>query len=361
MAYTLTATDLSYITSVKVNGSEKINALPYVLQNGDTIVIYAEGSLGGAYGSKTEIKVNGTVYEDQTISLSDTDIVFANGIEGVFSNTVTINYTATSTPRISVDVTTLPGWANLSAGEKNITIVAKANGYKDSAPSAAVKVTKAGVVMPAKGDIITLDSKQYRVLKTEGTVAEVLAMYDASTSIKFDSASSGYNNTYAGKSLDTYCNNTFYSGLSAAMKNAIVDKTFTQDSWKWDSSVPTPSHYTGKYGSSTYYLTLAAFGTTIKRHCYVLSVQDVLDYLGATTSMGISDTTLTDTNIWKMFWNQTTSPGSTYPWLRSAFADYSDYAFRVYGRSGRLGIDYVDYASAVRPAFQIDLSKISWS
>lgn len=47
-----------------------------------------------------------------------------------------------STPRISVDLTTLPGWANLSAGEKNITIVAKASGYKDSAPSAAVQVTK---------------------------------------------------------------------------------------------------------------------------------------------------------------------------------------------------------------------------
>lgn len=266
-----------------------------------------------------------------------------------------------STSRISVDLTTLPGWANLSAGEKSITIVAKANGYKDSAPSAAVKVTKAAV-MPAKGDIITLDSKQYRVLKTEGTVAEVLAMYNASSSVAFDSASV-YNNTYAGKSLDTYCNSTFYSGLSAAMKNAIVDKTFTQDSWKRDTSVPTPSHYTGKYRSSTYYLTLgdADFGTSITRHCYVLSVQDVLDYLGATTSMGISDTTLTDTNILQMFWNQTTSPGSTYPWLRSAYASNSGYAFNVFGRYGHLDYTHVDAADAVRPAFQIDLSKISWS
>lgn len=216
--------------------------------------------------------------------------------------------------------------------------------------------------MPVKGDIITLDSKQYRVLKTEGTVAEVLAMYDASTSVNFDSTSNS-NNIYAGKSLDTYCNSTFYSGLSAAMKAAIVDKTFTQDSWNWSSSVPTPSHYTGKYGSSTYYLTLgnAAFGTSITRHCYVLSVQDVLDYLGATTSMGISDTTLTNVNIWKMFWNQTTSVGASYLWLRSAYASYSGDAFRVSGNFGRLDNYYVDDAYAVRPAFQIDLSKISWS
>ena len=216
--------------------------------------------------------------------------------------------------------------------------------------------------MPVKGDIITLDSKQYRVLKLNGTVAEVLAMYDANSSITFDSASN-YNNTYAGKNIDRYCNNTFYSGLSAAMKSAIVDKTFTQDSWKWTDSVPTPSHYTGKYGSETYYLTLvnAAYGSSITRHCYCLSVQDVLDYLEATTSMGTSDTTLTDTNIWTLFWNVTTSPGAKYIWLRSAYSLNSDRAYNVVGRFGYLGNVSVNYASAVRPAFQIDLSKISWT
>ena len=46
----------------------------------------------------------------------------------------------------SVDLTTLPGWASLSTGSHNITIVAKADGYKDSEPSAAVSVTKAAPV-----------------------------------------------------------------------------------------------------------------------------------------------------------------------------------------------------------------------
>ena len=261
----------------------------------------------------------------------------------------------------SVDLTTLPGWDALSTGTHNITIVAKADGYKDSEPSASVSVEKA--VMPNKGDIITLDSKQYRVLKTEGTVAEVLCMYDANSSIEFDSASSDYNNTYAEKNIDTYCNNTFYSGLSAAMKSAIVDKTFTQDSWSLTNSAPTESHYTGKYGSSTYYLTLAnaAYGSSITRHCYCLSVQDVLGYLEATTSMGTSDTTLTDTNIWTMFWNVTTSPGAKYIWLRSAYSSDPGRAFNVVGRFGYLGNVNVSGAHPVRPAFQIDLSKIAWS
>ena len=260
----------------------------------------------------------------------------------------------------SVDLITLPGWAALPAKTYNITIVAKADGYRDSEPSAAVSVTKAAA-MPVKGDIITLDSKQYRVLKTEGTVAEVLCMYDANSSIKFDT-SSNINNTYAGKNIDTYCNSTFYSGLSAAMKSAIVDKTFTQDSWKRDSSAPTKSHYTGKYNLDPYYLTLvnAAYGSSITRHCYCLSVQDVLDYLEATTSMGTSDTTLTDTNIWKMFWNSTTSQ-STDIWLRSAYSSGRDRAFRVNGSYGSLTYYYVDSALAARPAFQIDLSKVEWT
>ena len=42
----------------------------------------------------------------------------------------------------SVDLTTLPGWSSLSSGSHNITVVAKADGYKDSEPSAGVTVTK---------------------------------------------------------------------------------------------------------------------------------------------------------------------------------------------------------------------------
>lgn len=42
-----------------------------------------------------------------------------------------------------VDLTSLTGWANLSDGGHTITIKAKADGYKDSQPSAGVQVTKA--------------------------------------------------------------------------------------------------------------------------------------------------------------------------------------------------------------------------
>lgn len=468
MAYTLTfASGIEpYVNGVKATSGMK-------LHNGDVIVVS---------WSYYWLKVNGKDYGyDETITITDSNI---NLTEGAYSSdfdyvTLTINFVDTSVVRLSVDISTLAGWANLSAGEKNITIVAKASGYKDSAPSAAVQVTKAASTktlkagtykwkdnlsipdpvvtyktidtdiafssngtafteisvgrghedemgvgiyyypkgnnvfngyangqwgiqnadydwtavpalqtitlatdqqvsadfyewaitggnlvaqpsMPAKGDIITLDSKQYRVLKTEGTVAEVLAMYDSTTSQQF-----GSTHTYENSDLDIYCNTIFYNSLSSAMQNAIVAKTFQQDSWQWTGGTSAIANYIGTYQSTKNYtlsLMTTTFGSSINRKCYVLSCQDVIDYLGVTTAMTANNTTLTDANLWKMFWNQTTSPGQIHSWLRSNSAQYSSSVFDVAGRYGFLPEnDDVSNKFAVRPAFQIDLSKISWS
>lgn len=42
----------------------------------------------------------------------------------------------------NIDLTTLPSWSSLSGGTHNITIVAKADGYRDSELSAAASVEK---------------------------------------------------------------------------------------------------------------------------------------------------------------------------------------------------------------------------
>lgn len=263
-----------------------------------------------------------------------------------------------STMSKSYDLSTSTKWANLADGEHVVKLKSKGAGYGTSSFSNEVTVTK-GVVMPVKGDLITIESKQYRVLKTNGSVAEVLAMYDASTSQAF-----GSNNTYAGSALDTYCNSTFYSGLSAAIKSAVVDKTFAQDSWYYGSNSSAIIQYNGTYQTTSDYvvsLMSTTYGTNISRKCYVLSCQDVIDYLEVTTSMSSTDTTLTSDNVWKMFWNQTTSPGSSYVWLRSAYFGKSDNAFFISCLRGRLDYYTVTTTNLVRPAFQIDLSKIEWS
>lgn len=264
----------------------------------------------------------------------------------------------------SYDLSTSSKWANLADGEHTVKIKAKGAGYGTSSFSNSVTVTK-GSTMPAKGDLITIESKYYRVLKVNGTVAEVLAMYNSTTSQAFDS--SGNSDVYADSSLDVYLSQTFYNSLSTTMQNAIVTKTFAQDEWSWTSGSSGGTGtaiYQGVYydPSSEYRVGLinAKKGTSITRKCYVLSVQDVIDYLEVTTSMDIVSTTLTANNILLMLWNRT-DVISEYIWLRSAISDYNDRAFYIFGDYGILSYSHTVSGRAVRPAFQIDLSKITWS
>ena len=47
--------------------------------------------------------------------------------------------------KVSIDLTTLTGWDNVTAGEHQISVVAKATGYRDSEKSVAISFTKASV------------------------------------------------------------------------------------------------------------------------------------------------------------------------------------------------------------------------
>ena len=172
--------------------------------------------------------------------------------------------------------------------------------YRGSRPIIVPNQWTPPVKMPVKGDLILLDGKQYRVLKINDTIAEVLTIYNAVPSCIFDSGSS---QTYANSALDVFLSQEFYNDLSSTIQNAIIAKTFQQDSWQRDGGSSAIANYTGTYGTNNYTLSLmsATFGSLITRKCYVLSVQDVIDYLEVTTSMSSADTTLTSENIWKMF------------------------------------------------------------
>ncbi len=222
------------------------------------------------------------------------------------------------------------------------------------------------VSYPNKGDLITLDGKEYRVLKTIGTVAEVLAMYDATNSQRFSNTSAS--NTYENSALDTYCTSTFYNSLSTNIKNAIVEKTFQQDLWSNTSSGSIASYIAEEYFGRSYdlYLKNMAFGNSISRKCYVLSVQDIIDYLDATSSMNGSNTVTTSENVMKMFFDQTSPTWSNEDSiiLRSA-SDYNisgvqKFCYKV-SYLGGLTNSAVFYSGSVRPVFQIDLSKIDWT
>lgn len=218
--------------------------------------------------------------------------------------------------------------------------------------------------MPKKGDLIQMNldgtSRQYRVLRMDGSIAEVLTMWNLSTSIKF-----GSNNTYSGSILDTYLNTTWYNTLSSDAKAAIVPKNITQDSWH-RGTTGSPQ-YSGTYGNTAPGSTSYTIGKdsnnyrTIGSRCvYAISIQEVLDYLSDNSVLVDTSGMLRNQNIWKMFWNQTTNI-SELLWLRSASADDYILAWYVNGFFGDPGDDRAFNEYAVRGALQIDLSKIDFT
>lgn len=226
------------------------------------------------------------------------------------------------------------------------------------------------IVDVAKGDLITIENKQYRVLNVNDTIAEVLAMYDASTSQKFNATNKtvvftggATGQKYQGSNLDTYLNETFFATLSSTMQAAIVPKAINQDMWYYNSSVPSSgTYYHITYGSSNlYYFDTengTAYGTANvgSRNVYALSLKDVIDYLGVSAGGDFADT-----DIWQMFWNDNSSHSSQYLWLRSAYSKGTNNAFCVSGNGGYLFDVGYSFSYRARPAFQIDLSKIAYT
>lgn len=224
----------------------------------------------------------------------------------------------------------------------------------------AVEVTceQATPSYPVKGDLITMTLGNdppaagtidtYRVLSINGSIAEVVAMFDQTTSQVF--SYNDYNNTYAGSALDTYLNTTWYGTLSPDVQAAIVAKNVQQYQYSIDAYDETT------HASEADYSTKTARGSAVSRYVYALDVEDIEMYFGGTASTA---GTFSADDICTLFWNTTSQPSPiTSPWLRSAY-DSSGNAFLV----GPGGVDYdgVDYGFEGRPAFTIDLSKIGYT
>lgn len=214
--------------------------------------------------------------------------------------------------------------------------------------------------MPVKGDLITIEDKQYRVLKINSTVAEVLLIFNSKTAVKISNSS----NKYKDSNLDVYCNETFYNSLSTTTQSAIVDKTFSQDQWT-NTSDTSIAFYQGKYVNNktvmNYQLGLvnSEYGESITRKCYAPSIQHVIDYLEVTTDMTTENTTLTSDNLYTMFYLLKPTSGIYDIHLISARKGYSD-IYRIYSANGYISSVSPISEMYVSPVFQIDLSKIEF-
>ena len=232
------------------------------------------------------------------------------------------------------------------------------------------------IIMPVKGDLINLDldgngAKQYRVIKSNGEVAQVMSMYDYHGTVAWGGHSTTKMGTltvakYEGSDIDTYLNTTWYNKLTSTTKAAIVPESVVCDAWYQDNTGD--PDYTGTYGNSVpgtnnYTISKYAGGTLNigNRNVFVLGVQDVIDYLNDSSVQVDTTAILRNVNIWKMFWNGKVPEPDKNPWLRSSYARDNEYVWFINGKSGHLSCRDPTNPQIIRPTLNLDLNKIKFS
>lgn len=252
------------------------------------------------------------------------------------------------------------------------------------------------ITMPTKGDKIIIEQKPYRVLKVNGTFAEVCGMYNTPERVRACS-SDNVNNVYENSLLDKYLSETFITDFSSTMQNAVVSKKITQDYWyvtsmgtriasgttNWTNKTPSGSpqykmfYYSqGAYqGNNTHYVIIGKnqsySSSEFYRKCYSISIQDIVDYTEVTESMTYDNTKLNANKIMEMFGNSITdvTSGSYWQaWTRSAAAGTSNYlrCIEING-ADTYNTTHISsqkaniFLSSVIFGLTIDLSKIGFS
>ena len=106
----------------------------------------------------------------------------------------------------------------------------------------------------------------------------------------------------------------------------------------------------------------ANYKPAITRNCYLISIQDVIDYFGVTTTMDETNTTFTADNIDSKFFGSFIPHDSVRHKIlfRSAYYGSKSQYLVLSPLSGRVSTTQFDVKTYVRPAFQVDLSKISF-
>ena len=222
---------------------------------------------------------------------------------------------------------------------------------------------------PAKGSIVKMNldgtERQYRVLGVNGNVCKVMGMWDDFTSLyNSTSTTTTFGSTtaqkYEGSTLDTYLNTTWYNTLSSEAKNAIVPENVVQYCYQYydEPNTPNTPTYTYQYqynwSDSDYENANDVGNVTVgNRNVFALDLKDIFDYFDKVC--------ITSNELMTLFWNSTAKV-SKYLWLRSSGAGYSDYAWIVFGDYGYLNFGlYVGTSVVVRPALNLDMSKIQYT
>lgn len=165
---------------------------------------------------------------------------FKNNIENItlqdndeFPKKYNISFITTN--KVSIDLTTLTGWDNVSSGEHQISVIAKATGYRDSEKSTAVTFTKASASTgetwvlndEPKFSPLTSTKTFYVNFTSNNTTFESIRFESEKVPMHDDAVSISYGDRYTGISA-------YYSG---AWRADTAYKTITFDEPVTDSEL----------------------------------------------------------------------------------------------------------------------------
>lgn len=255
----------------------------------------------------------------------------------------------------------------------------------------------ATVAMPKKGDTIILksndntDFEQYtfKVLSTSGSIAKLLFLnidvgdifrtplttikwYNTSGESTGGAAGSTSSIYYSESQAYTTLNETFYqnflpsdiqSGVDSANGTGIM---LTQ--YKWYLSTGTEENaYVANCDAGIYFCVESgqAESDFYPEHAiYPLSMYDIIEYLGTTTSMGINDTTLTSHNLVNLMLPSSYTGGNYVPmsgngyWLMDTNQDNTELI--ILNPTGNLETWDPSNEMYICPVMHIDLTDITW-
>lgn len=204
------------------------------------------------------------------------------------------------------------------------------------------------------GNLVTINSTQYRVLAVNGSQVKVMSMVNVGSST-FNNSSittsfgSYTGQKYAGSNLDNAMT-SYYNSLPSAIQDAIIEQNINQTMYSFTWTVPTGSTATSVASDSDDYIIEKKCEINIgSRKVYALDVDDILEYLGLNFT-------------WKQLNKMVFDRESTIyrdVWLRSAYSGVSRSAFYVSGSGGRLGGSSYSSSGEVRPTFVLNLSLLS--
>lgn len=380
-------------TTYLENGTSSASTSMFNIYNGTTA--YQSAKKGGYSGTETEFNAALSIVDTKANKPRVLNLTLSTASwtgEDPYTQTVTI---ANGTENTKCDLTMNDtvytqlcedGVGYLIIENDGGVFTAKAKGAQPSA-DIDIQVTCTEIVPPptlaVKGQLLNMNldgtgDKQYRVLSMNGNIAKVLGMDDISTSQVYNAtdktgafAGGTTGQLYADSDLDTYLNTTWYNTLSNTAKAAIRPESRTQGMYQHYTSPSTPNtptytyQYQYNWQDSEYRNADLTDSVLVgNRNVFALDLKDIYDYFGKVC--------ITSNELMEMWTNQTSAVSDKHWGLMSTYkaggsggtsggGGSASGVWTVNGVYGYLTSVGAAISCAVRPAFNIDLSKITFT